>query len=49
MTPKYPRAVKAVDRDNSTRGENMNVHCQIGLLLGATCKGGKDTEMSKVG
>jgi hypothetical protein len=31
-------------------GKDMNVHWQIGLLLGgATFKRGKDTKMSKVG
>jgi hypothetical protein len=44
-----PGAVKAVARDNIRRGKDMNVHWQIGLLLGATFKRGKDTEMSKVG
>jgi hypothetical protein len=67
-TPKYPRAVKAVARDNIRRGEghecpladravvgssvqkrkgDRDAQGWIRLLLGATIKRGKDTEMSK--
>jgi hypothetical protein len=45
-TPKCPRADNAVGGSNSRRGD-MNVHWQIGLLLVAMFKRGKDTETSK--
>jgi hypothetical protein len=35
--------------NNQKRKRHQNVHRQIGLLLGATFKRGRDTEMSKVG
>jgi hypothetical protein len=49
-TLKYPRADNPVTKSNIRKGgKDMNVHWQIGLLLGATFKrGGKDTKMSKV-
>jgi hypothetical protein len=43
-TPKCPRAGKAVTVGNIQKRKG-----HIGLLLGATFKRGKDTEMSKVG
>jgi hypothetical protein len=41
-TPKCPRADKAVTGSNFRRGgEDMNVHWQIGMLLGAAFKKGE--------
>jgi hypothetical protein len=49
-TSKCPRADSAVVGSNIRKGgKDLNVHWQIGLLLGETFKRGKDTEMSKVG
>jgi hypothetical protein len=48
-TPKCPRVDKAVTESNIQRRKgHMTVHWQIGLLLGATFKRGKDTKMSNV-
>jgi hypothetical protein len=45
-----PRSDKTVTGSNiQKRKRHQNVHWQIGLLLGATFKRGKDTEMSKGG
>jgi hypothetical protein len=37
-TPKCPRADEAVAEGNFRRGEDMNVHWQTGLSLGAMIK-----------
>jgi hypothetical protein len=49
-TLECPRSDKTVTGSNiQKRKRHRSVHWQIGLLLGATFKRGKDTEMSKVG
>jgi hypothetical protein len=49
-TLRCPRADKAVTGGNiQKRKGHQNAHWQIGLLLGATFRRGKDTEMSKGG
>jgi hypothetical protein len=46
-TPKCPRADSAVVGSNiQKRKRHRNVHWQIGLLSGAMCKRGEDTEMT---
>jgi hypothetical protein len=49
-TSKCPRAEKNVPESNIQKKKgHRNVHWQIGLLLEAAVKTGKDTEMSKGG
>jgi hypothetical protein len=49
-TLKCPRADKTVAEDDIQKGKgHMTVPWRIELLLGATFKRGRDTEMSKVG